>query len=824
MTDSWLFNRFCGGGVIVSNAHDTVGLARRVLGGALLAGSLALLAESLGPVPPHAAAPASAAGALGAGTALAFCVIGAALLMAGAARWQTRALRVCALSVLAIAALGGLDSLAALRPAMVPAWLPLSLPSSTMPGLTAPMVAYMAPSSALGLLCCALVLLTMPVVRTRAAGRVVQLANLGVIILGALGLLAYPIELELMYDSAGVLRMPEHAALGFLAAGTGLWLCWRNAPWYAGNALFSEAEKVSLTGAALAFVVALSAGMGVYATQHQAMSSALAERFGATAARQTELFQELLRDSDQRARMLSISPALGALGQGGATDGKVLLQSMLGPAGIAGLRVLDGAGRELALVGRMADRVPISAALRDVPGATLYWDDGAYLRHTLRRPDGGTLVLDRALPLLTAFLLEPPRNGSSAETGLCKAAPRQLACFPQARNPRVYRTAHTGKGGAPVPMSRAVAGERGVMRGEDYRGRQVFAAYATLDSAGLGLVVKQDTADLYAPLARQLERTLPLLLLFVCMAAWVLRSVLRPVFARLEASEAALRGARDLLELRVAARTAELEQEVAERIRTEKTLLESRASLRAMAAHQQRVVEDERKRIARELHDELGGVLSGIRAYLSYAQHRERKAGTDADADANANANAGDPALRDAASMADSAIDTVRRVITDLRPSVLDQLGLWGALEWYCGALRQRAPFALTLDVAPQCATVDPGGACSTALFRIVQEALTNVERHAHAGHVVVRARLEAQPAGTTLCIEIRDDGRGMLDGDLEKPASWGVAGMRERAHHAGALLSIGPASPVGTVVDVQLDVQLDVQGSMQQLMEDTDA
>ncbi len=104
----------------------------------------------------------------------------------------------------------------------------------------------------------------------------------------------------------------------------------------------------------------------------------------------------------------------------------------------------------------------------------------------------------------------------------------------------------------------------------------------------------------------------------------------------------------------------------------EEALRESQDALRKLAAHQETIKEGERKRIAQEIHDELGGLLTGIRAHIAVAIERAEQAG-----------QGPDPLLVDAAALAKDAIETVRKVITDLRPSVLDQLGVWAALEWY---------------------------------------------------------------------------------------------------------------------------------------------
>ena len=228
-------------------------------------------------------------------------------------------------------------------------------------------------------------------------------------------------------------------------------------------------------------------------------------------------------------------------------------------------------------------------------------------------------------------------------------------------------------------------------------------------------------------------------------------------------------------------------------------LEQAQKQLREVAAHQDRIKEEERTRIAREIHDELGGVMTGIKSYLSFAIDRAQRAGVPVD-----------PHLVDASALADSAIDTVRRVITDLRPSVLDQLGIWAALEWYAGQFTARTGLPCEVDIDEsiddESATMD--SALSTALFRIVQETLTNVSRHSAATCV----RLQVQRDAEGVLVQIRDDGRGISATDLLKTDSWGIAGIFERARYFGGAVDIAAHPDGGTLVVVRMPlVQTDV-------------
>jgi two-component system sensor histidine kinase UhpB len=225
----------------------------------------------------------------------------------------------------------------------------------------------------------------------------------------------------------------------------------------------------------------------------------------------------------------------------------------------------------------------------------------------------------------------------------------------------------------------------------------------------------------------------------------------------------------------------------------EENLRRTGEALRSLAAHQERIKEDERKRIAQEIHDELGSLLTGIKAYVSVSVERSVQQGISPD-----------PLLVDAARLADDAIGAVRRVITDLRPSVLDQLGVWEAIEWYAHQIESRSDLRCecAIDATALSLSIDPER--STMLFRIVQETLTNVLRHAEATLVSVRASVQQGE----IRIEIADNGNGMADHVPDSP-SWGILGMHERARHFGGQLTVTGKPGLGTVVELRVPMEL---------------
>ena len=233
----------------------------------------------------------------------------------------------------------------------------------------------------------------------------------------------------------------------------------------------------------------------------------------------------------------------------------------------------------------------------------------------------------------------------------------------------------------------------------------------------------------------------------------------------------------------------ELERRVDERTR----------ELRELANHLETVRETERTRIAREIHDELGSLLVALKMDVQWL---ERRVGRPPAQGPGGSHNELPAKCQRMGGLIDTAVDKVGRIITDLRPSILDHQGLWAALEWQAQEWLQSAAdetegqlsFHVAAGVAP------PEGGLAIAVFRILQELLSNIARHAQARHVSIRLDVDAPP-DPVLYLEVRDDGVGTTPAVLDAPRSYGVRGMRERAAHFGGELVIDSAPGAGTVV-----------------------
>jgi len=233
--------------------------------------------------------------------------------------------------------------------------------------------------------------------------------------------------------------------------------------------------------------------------------------------------------------------------------------------------------------------------------------------------------------------------------------------------------------------------------------------------------------------------------------------------------------------------------EIEDRKKAEDALQHSLEELRALAAHLQSVREEERRRVAREIHDELGQALTGIMLESASLIRELPK-------DAKQQSTRAELIMK----LADETIQTVRRISTELRPGILDDLGLMAAVEWAAEEFQSRTGTNCRLDLPEDDIVIDRERA--TALFRILQETLTNVARHANATQVNVRLAKEKG----SLLLEVHDNGKGISKEQLSAGRSLGILGMRERAVLLGGGLAISGAPGQGTTIKVRIQETYD--------------
>lgn len=257
---------------------------------------------------------------------------------------------------------------------------------------------------------------------------------------------------------------------------------------------------------------------------------------------------------------------------------------------------------------------------------------------------------------------------------------------------------------------------------------------------------------------------------------------------------------------------------ITEHKRFEAQLKKNQDELRKLAGHLESAREAERTRIAREIHDEFGQLLTGFKFDLSWLEKKLSAQGEVREAKDPVSGKGGEPAGPQAAGTSTRAgllekvrtmtellhgmVQSVRRIAAELRPGVLDDLGLAAAVEWQAGELQKRT--GIKAHVRTALSERELPREITTALFRIFQESLTNVARHAEAKNVRVNLREQSG----WLSLEVSDDGRGITEADMSKADAFGLLGMRERIAPLRGRCEIRGAPGQGTTVSVSVPLE----------------
>ena len=377
-------------------------------------------------------------------------------------------------------------------------------------------------------------------------------------------------------------------------------------------------------------------------------------------------------------------------------------------AGFTAATVYDNHNKELLSVGAFIKNTDTSLALNNVidTGRILIFDpsDGKlYLRieEFVLNANGirvGMLKTERWLRELSHSINELRSIGSSGELMLCEPLATnglEMRCLLSRSDGLEYKQLMRSISGNPLPMSKALNGETGLISTKDYRQIPVVAAYKSIREHDLGFVLKIDEEELYKSSSKALNDLKLYLLLLIAAGCAFLYWFIFPIAKKIVESKKSLSLANSKLE-------------------------QSESHLRRLIGYQEGVREEERRRIAGDIHDQLGGDLTGISSHLSVAIASNSKLGL------MPNKN-----LESALNIVSGAMKTVRMTINELRLPMLDNFGVWAALRWYSGEIEDRSELSCEFIIDQRSELTEIASDLTTAIFRIVQEATTNVIRHA---------------------------------------------------------------------------------------------
>lgn len=406
----------------------------------------------------------------------------------------------------------------------------------------------MAPNAALGFIAIGFVLIQIPRAVTKKQTRRVQILTFAVLIIGLTGLAGYALGPDLLFGWARSARMALHTASGMILAGIALWLSWAKAEWNRSQDHFGVDEKITFLGTAILIVVALTAGLTGFVSQQHVLQKTLQHQLRAAFHDHMELFHTTVEGAITNTSHMAKRPDIAALTQRllvnygtGKVESDTEVREILLASKFVSVAIQNSAGEELLRIGELTRNAPFQVVVSTSTPSTLIWNKGLRLQTTSPVFDNltriGTLILERSLDSLHTQLFTTQGLGKTGEAVICMDKTTSLLCLPQNRNGDLHSIKPFSKYGRPLPMTFAVRGGSGVVDSLDYHGNNVVAAYSVL-VPNLGMVIKQDTVELYTDIREQFKMVVPLLMLLVVIGALLLRIQLKPIARKLMLSEA----------------------------------------------------------------------------------------------------------------------------------------------------------------------------------------------------------------------------------------------------------------------------------------------
>ena len=531
-------------------------------------------------------------------------------------------------------------------------------------------------------------------------------------------------------------------------------------------------QKIGLVSALLLMGLTLGTGITVYEVMKSQVEASLGRGLEMTLKEDVHHLITGIEDAKEDTHASVSRPFLiKALNQISVNPGSVIdlknlklnIDSLL-EAGFTAASAYDIHGKELASMGHFMPDLETSFSLKNDTSAIIMWDSKSkslYVRVTesvlnFDQHKVGSLTTEKNLKDLTRGSILHRSIGKTGEFMLCESvmnSSNEMDCLLIRESGSEFKRLPRIVNNQPLPMNFALNGKTGVISTKDYRQIPVVAAYLGLTDLNLGMVLKLDEEELYES-TRQHLYGIVLYIVIAAVLGWIfLYWLVLPLVYKLVKSE---------------------------------------STLRNLVAYQEDVREEERRRIARDIHDQMGSDLSGINSHLSVAIDHSKKMDLTPD-----------PHIVIAGELAVSAINSMRNTINELHPPILRNFGIWEALRWHCSQIEKRENLQCVLVIDELTESINIGPDLGTSIFRMAQESITNVIRHANASRITIHARIQ----DGIVAIEISDDGIGTPT-DLESSQnSMGITGMRERCLLHKGSIEIKSTPKQGTTVAIQLPI-----------------
>src|SRR5437588_2163885 len=363
--------------------------------------------------------------------------------------------------------------------------------------------------------------------------------------IGVLGLVGYLVNAPLLFPEYPFSGVAVHTAAGLFLLALGLWSAQAQFEWGRMPLFAREDDRVTFVGGAILAAVALATGVASFAILQGRVQALASTNVLAALTHRTETFQDLIELREVTAQIAATRP--GVLRnlrviRAGKDDGSNIANvnavvDGFVRQGFSAIAYYDVDGKAVARGGEFVRAPGISVTLGTPHKAELLWDGGYLMRHRIALSDTsgevGTVLAEQPLPVLNRIMLDTARIGATAEIGLCVPRGERLHCFPTRFTKTAFETPLLNLAGLPFPMTRALRGDTGVVIVQDYRSRNVVAAYGPVGNLGLGMVAKVDAAEIFQPIREQLPSVAGLLLLLVAFGTLLLRSQVKPLVTKL---------------------------------------------------------------------------------------------------------------------------------------------------------------------------------------------------------------------------------------------------------------------------------------------------